>query len=89
MRHPNTSITRRAVAGALGLLSVVAMWRIATLSDAPVIFRLGVLGLLGCSLFSCVRAWVSAPLSDRQLFVIYESALGASSVLMIVGYITR
>src|SRR3954463_6922750 len=78
------------VLAAIGAVVIVsAGFVVATIPEVPVVLRCGVVGLLAVGLFSCVRAWISVPLRERQLASVYLVALAGSVALMVVGYISR
>jgi hypothetical protein len=84
------SATVGRVLAAIGAVVIVsAAFRVATIPELPLVLRCGVVGLLAVGLFSCVRAWISVPLRERQLASIYLGGLLGSVALMVVGYISR
>jgi hypothetical protein len=84
------SATPGRVLAAIGAVVIVmAGVVVAAIPELPLVFRCGVVGLLAAGLFSCVRAWISVPLRERQLVTIYLGALAGSVALMVVGYISR
>jgi len=84
------SATPHRVLAAIGAVVIVSAGvAVATIPELPLVFRCGVIGLLAVGLFSCVRAWISVPLRERQLVTIYLGALAGSVALMAVGLISR